>query len=172
MRLPDGSGERWAADERGGTGQARKAGDDLRRRLDRLAACHPSSPEYREMAHGEPDYREMDYGEPEYGEPEYGEPEYGEPEYDAAGTGAGRAIAEQDRQAARPGGRDGEPARRGEKPAGGPGPGRPAGWRAGDAGHRPDGGAAGGLAGRREPYRPWFTAGESPEPWFTGESGS
>lgn len=155
MRLPDGSGERRAADERGGTGPAREASDDLRRRLDRLAACHPSSPEYGEMA-----YREL-----------AGAGNYGEMEYDAAGTGAERTIDEQDRQAARPGGRDGEPASRGEKAAGRPGPGRPAGWRAGDAGHRPDGGAAGGLAGRREPYRPWFTAGESPEPWFTGESG-
>lgn len=175
MRLPDGSGERRAADERGGTGPAREASDDLRRRLDRLAACHPSSPQY-----GEPDYREPESGEPDCGEPEYGEMayrelagagNYGEMEYDAAGTGAERTIDEQDRQAARPGGRDGEPASRGEKAAGRPGPGRPAGWRAGDAGHRPDGGAAGGLAGRREPYRPWFTAGESPEPWFTGESG-
>jgi hypothetical protein len=23
--------------------------------------------------------------------------------------------------------------------------------------------------GRREPYRPWFTAGESPEPWFAAD---
>lgn len=170
MRLPDGSGERWAADERGGTGQAREASDDLRRRLDRLAACHPSSPDY-----GEIDYREPEYGEPQYGEMDYreltGAGNCGETEYDAAGAGAERAVDEQDRQAGRPGGRDGEPPRRGEKPPGAPGPGRPAGWRASDAGHRPDGGAAGGLAGRREPYRPWFTAGESPEPWFTGESG-
>jgi hypothetical protein len=171
MRRPDGSGERWTADERGGTGQARAASDDLRRRLDRLAACHPSSPDYRAMAYGEPQPGEPDSGEPGTGEPESGEPDYRETEYDAAGAGAERANDEQDRQAARPGGRDGEPASRGEKPAGALGPGRPAGWPAGDAGHRPDGGAAGGLAGRREPYRPWFTAGESPEPWFTGESG-
>ncbi|HTS95532.1 MAG TPA: hypothetical protein VMI33_02845 [Streptosporangiaceae bacterium] len=25
------------------------------------------------------------------------------------------------------------------------------------------------AAGRREPYRPWFTAGESPEPWFAAD---
>jgi hypothetical protein len=27
------------------------------------------------------------------------------------------------------------------------------------------------IDGRREPYRPWFTAGESPEPWFAADSG-
>ena len=158
MRLPDGSGERWAVDERGGTGRARPAGDDLRQRLDRLAACHPSSPDYLQTS---PDYEETsrDYEETSLG--------HRETEYDAAGAGAEPAMDEQDRQAAR----GGEPARRGEKPAGGLGPGRPAGWRTGAAAHRPDGGAAGGLAGRPEPYRPWFTAGESPEPWFTGEYG-
>jgi hypothetical protein len=129
-----------------------------------------------EMACGEPESGEMACGEPESGEMAYrelaGAGNYAETGYDDAGdAGAERALDEQDRQAARPGGRDGEPARRGEKPAAGPGPGRPAGWRDGDAGHQLDGGAAGGLAGRREPYRPWFTAGESPEPWFTGESG-
>jgi hypothetical protein len=40
-----------------------------------------------------------------------------------------------------------------------------------DAGHaRP--GRLGDLGGHgeREPYRPWFTEGESPEPWFAGEA--
>jgi hypothetical protein len=39
-----------------------------------------------------------------------------------------------------------------------------------DGGHaRP--GRLGDLGGhgQREPYRPWFTEGESPEPWFAGE---
>ncbi len=41
--------------------------------------------------------------------------------------------------------------------------------------HREPGGHrerdAGGAAapGRREPYRPWFTAGEWPEPWFAAD---
>jgi hypothetical protein len=86
---------------------------------------------------------------------------------------------------------DGEGAERADEdgwPPGQPGPdpdaGQPGG---GDAGReRPGGGDAGreqaGRAagrgrpgghgelagpGNREPYRPWFTAGESPEPWFT-----
>jgi hypothetical protein len=25
---------------------------------------------------------------------------------------------------------------------------------------------------RREPYRPWFASGESPEPWFSGDPGA
>ena len=98
MRLPEGPGERRAADERGGTGQARAAGDDLRQRLDRLAACHPSSPDYGETG-------------PDCGDtgPDY--PDCGETEYDAAG--AERAMDEQDRQVARSDRRDGEPTRRG-----------------------------------------------------------
>ena len=179
MRVPGRSGERWAAAELGGAGQVRAVGDDLRQRLDRLAACHPSSPDYGEPSpdYGElsPDYGEAspDYGEtvPDYGGPDYEGPDYEGPDYDAVGAGAERAMDEPDRQASRPERRDGEPARRGEKPAGGLGPGRPAAWRTGGAGHRPDGGAAAGLTGRPAPYRPWFTAGESPEPWFTGETG-
>jgi len=44
------------------------------------------------------------------------------------------------------------------------------GSRDADAGHAMRGGL-GELSGRgeREPYRPWFTEGESPEPWFTAE---
>jgi hypothetical protein len=39
-----------------------------------------------------------------------------------------------------------------------------------DGGHARPGGL-GDLGGRgeREPYRPWFTEGESPEPWFAAE---
>ena len=169
MRLPEGSGEGRAVDERGGTGAARAASDDLRQRLDRLAACHPSSPDYRDTA---PDYGDTaaDYAD---AVPDYRDtvPDYGETEYDVAGAGAERAMDEQDRLAARSDRRDGEPARRGDRPPGRLGPGRPAGWRPGP-GHWPDGGAASGPAGRSEPYRPWFTAGESPDPWFTGDPGT
>ena len=49
---------------------------------------------------------------------------------------------------------------------------RASGGRAGpDAWRWPDAGATGDLGGGREPYRPWFTAGESPEPWFSSEPG-
>jgi len=34
-------------------------------------------------------------------------------------------------------------------------------------GHRERDAGGAAIPGRREPYRPWFTAGESPEPWFT-----
>jgi hypothetical protein len=57
---------------------------------------------------------------------------------------------------------------------------RPADPERGQAGSRPRRGAAGSRAGEgdrhgtvpatgREPYRPWFTTGESPEPWFAGD---
>lgn len=55
--------------------------------------------------------------------------------------------------------RDGREADRGR-------PGRPDGRGGHDARSGP--GAAAG--GQREPYRPWFTAGESPEPWFNADS--
>ncbi len=120
MRVPEGPGERRAVDERGGTGQARAAGDDLRQRLDRLAACHPSSPDYRETG--------LDHEEtrPGYGDPE---PEYGDmgPDYDPAGAGAGRALDAPDRQAARSDGRDGEPGQAGPGTGGRPRPGTPGG---------------------------------------------
>jgi hypothetical protein len=139
--------------------------DDLRRRLERLSAGHPSSPQYGKLEYGEG--REYEEGR-EYGERDYEAlGESGETEH-AAGAGAEQAADEQDRL----GGRGGEPGRRGQQPASRPGPGHPAGWRPGDAGRRPDGGPAGGRAGTREPYRPWFTTGESPEPWFTSEPGA
>ena len=171
MRLPDGSAERGALDERSETGQARGASDVLRQRLDRLAACHPSSPDYGELEHG----GRRESGEMERrGPADSGGTAYGNRESEAPGTAADRAADEQDRQVGRPGSRPGsrrgEQAGRDEKTVGRPGAGDRTGWRAGDAG-APDGGGAGGLGGGPESYRPWFTAGESPEPWFTAESG-
>jgi hypothetical protein len=164
MRLPDRPGERGALDERSGTGQARGAADELRQRLDRLAACHPSSPDYEACHPSSPDHEETGCGTlAESGEMERGEtPEYGD-DLKREGKLAGREgeLA----------GREGKLAGRDNGRADRPGAGRPAGWRAGDAERRLDGGAAGGLGGGGEPYRPWFTAGESPEPWFTSDSG-
>jgi hypothetical protein len=42
--------------------------------------------------------------------------------------------------------------------------GEPGGYRECDA-------ERGAVPGRREPYRPWFTAGESPQPWFAADPG-
>jgi hypothetical protein len=66
------------------------------------------------------------------------------------------------------------------EPSGEPGADPDAGRRAGDEeGHlrrEPTAGRAGPVghgdlakADGREPYRPWFTAGESPEPWFAAD---
>ena len=38
-------------------------------------------------------------------------------------------------------------------------------------GHREHDPGSGAVPGRREPYRPWFTAGESPQPWFAADAG-
>jgi hypothetical protein len=150
MRSADWASERAAFDDRGGATRVGGPGEDLRQRLGRLPPGHPSSAGYDELQSGRPSsagYEELPSGlagdEPEYAGLE------------------------------RP---DDEPADRpsAEKPAAGPGrprPGRP--WAERQPG-QPDAGpawGAGGLAGRKEPYRPWFTAGESPEPWFTAEPG-
>ena len=39
------------------------------------------------------------------------------------------------------------------------------------SGHRERDAGRGAVPGRREPYRPWFTAGESPQPWFAADPG-
>jgi hypothetical protein len=171
MRLPDRPGERGALDERSGTGQARGAAGELRQRLDRLAACHPSSPDYEACRQSSPDHEETGCGTlaesgemetPENGDDQKREGEVAGREGELAGREGGLAGREGELA-----GRESEVAGRGNGRADRPGAGRPAGWRAGDAERRLDGGAAGG----RERYRPWFTAGESPEPWFTSDSG-
>jgi hypothetical protein len=65
-------------------------------------------------------------------------------------------AADQDRAGER-----GSPGWRGVKDDGAGRPREPGGHRERDAGPL--------LPGRREPYRPWFTAGEQPEPWFAAD---
>ncbi len=79
----------------------------------------------------------------------------------------------------RPGGEGEGRAEQGRADQGRAGEGGSPAWRGvtdNEAGrHREPGGHrerdAGGAAapGRREPYRPWFTAGEWPEPWFAAD---
>jgi hypothetical protein len=122
---------------------------ELRRRLERLPEGHPSRPD-------------------------------DDPDATAVENLAGENAADDDLAE----GRGGLPGRReaagSERPDTGradPGDGKPLdaqrrvqGSRGADAGHAKPGGL-GELSGRgeREPYRPWFTEGESPEPWFTAE---
>jgi hypothetical protein len=162
MRRPDGPGEHRALDE--GAARARAAYDDLRQRLERLSACHPSSPDYAEPGYSATEYGQTGYAETGYAETGYAETGYAETDY-AETDYAGREYGE-------PG-----PGERPE-PGGDKAPGsgdrasgkRPHRELAEPGEHRP-GAGLGGPAGRREPYRPWFTTGESPEPWFTAESG-
>jgi hypothetical protein len=142
----------------------RGALDDLRDRLARLPASHPSAPGYRDWpgGPGEPDPPEGD--EPESGEPESDEPGGYEPEVgddrpddvdgpDEVDEPGGDGVTDR----AAPAGPEAE-RRAGTQ--------RPAGWR------RPDGAAAAHLpvggTGDRGPYRPWFS-GEPPRPWFSGD---
>jgi len=116
--------------------------EELRRRLERLPEGHPSRPD------GDPDATAVgelaDTGAADKDLEDEGRGQPGRPE--PAGTG--RADP-----------RDGnDPQRRVRGPGGA------------DAGHGKPGGLGDlGGQGEREPYRPWFTEGESPEPWFTVE---
>jgi len=119
MRWTDLPPDREPADA-GASRQSRGEWEDLRQRLERLPAGHPSRPEAGE------------------------------------GEGGDAPVDE--------GGEDDAVAERGSSEAGGHA-GRDGGGRRASR----DGGRA--AAGRREPYRPWFTAGESPEPWFAAGAG-
>ena len=111
MRWTDLPADREPADA-GASWQPRGEWEDLRQRLERLPAGHPSRPEA-------PSTPEADEGEGD-------------------GAASGRGSADEAGQVRRDG----------------------AGRRAaGDLGKAT-------AAGRGEPYRPWFTAGESPQPWF------
>jgi len=123
--------------------------EELRRRLERLPEGHPSRPDddadataAAELA-GE-DAAGKDQAEERAGLRERPEPAGSErPDTGRAEPGDGKPL-------------DGQRRVEGSKGA--------------DAGHaKPAGlGEIGGRGGR-DPYRPWFTGGEAPEPWFTAE---
>jgi hypothetical protein len=123
--------------------------EELRRRLERLPEGHPSRPDddadptaVEELA-GE-DAADKDLAEGRGGLPERREPsDSGRPDSGRAPPGEAKPLDAQRRVQ---------------------------GSRSADAGHAKPGGL-GELSGHgeREPYRPWFTGGESPEPWFTAE---
>ena len=116
--------------------------DDLRQRLERLPAGHPSSPDDEgDATDALADDALADAGRADAGRAEEG------------GAGEGRAVEGDDHPAERDG-RTG-PDRRGRVD----GPAAPGGYEAG---------RALGLD-RREPYQPWFASGESPEPWFSAD---
>jgi hypothetical protein len=120
--------------------------EDLRRRLERLPAGHPSAPDDRDDAAADG----ADAGWAEDSRADEGR----------AGRGSADEAGE---QPAERGGRA-EPDRR-ARPEGST---RPEGQARPEGSTRPEGQEARRSAGldRREPYRPWFTSGESPDPWF------
>lgn len=144
-----------------GDGRAREPAellDQLRERLDRLAANHPSAP--RETAGldpaGEQDWREQ----PEQAE----QPESAaEPEERPEADGPEQRVdgAAPDGAQAPAGGQD---ALRADSPA-----------QAGPAGGQGGGARLDlnlGQQGQGDAYRPWFMTGDSAEPWFAAGDGA
>jgi hypothetical protein len=116
--------------------------EDLRQRLERLPAGHPSSPDDQDLAYAD--------------RAEDGRADEDRAEEGRVGEGRadeGRADEGGDRSAGR-GGRTGPEWR--ARPDGPAGPGGPEAGRALGA-------------DRREPYQPWFASGQSPEPWFSAD---
>jgi hypothetical protein len=115
--------------------------DDLRQRLERLPAGHPSSPHDSLPDDGDgPD--DGDWPGDAGSRPGPAESEPAETDDQEADPDTGRAT----RGPHAEGHRGGSPDRHDGR------------WAA--------------LPGQREPYRPWFTAGESPEPWFYPDPGA
>ena len=155
MRWTDLPPDRGPADG-GGAAASRGEWDDLRRRLERLPPGHPSRPG------DEGEIRAQDGlpGQSQADDEGEAQADDGRPDRSQADD-EGEDQAE-DRQADQ--GRPGErasPAWRGVRDDEAGRPREPGGHRERDAGPL--------LPGRREPYRPWFTEGEPPEPWFAAE---
>jgi hypothetical protein len=135
MRWTDLPADSGAADA-GVSGLGRSEWQQLRQRLERLPAGHPSAPDDDGPPAEEPD-EDGSQGEALDGDP-----------------GSAEAADGHDRD----GGRPADPGRgeRSARPARPHGSSRPGG---GDT-------QAAGALGRAEPYRPWFASGDSAEPWF------
>jgi hypothetical protein len=119
----------------------RGAWEDLRQRLERLPAGHPSAP----GDEGDAAENAADAGWPGEGR---------------AGDGRGRADQTGDRRASR------------SARSGADGRATPDGSAGHEAGHEARRTAGLDRLGQREPYRPWFTSGESPDPWFWEDPGA
>jgi hypothetical protein len=154
MRTNDAPGERGALADAGAAGRRPDGGaGDLRQRLAEMRASHPSSPRYGDRDGG----------------PDAGDGwRDGNGESDGAGE-PGAAAGDGDRDGANRGAAEGDsgglPGPEGARPRGRPGaPGHASPGHASP--EHAETGAPGPLGGS-EPYRPWFSSGESLEPWFT-----
>jgi hypothetical protein len=159
MRWTDLPADRGSVDA-GASVLARGEWDDLRRRLEQLPPGHPS----RLDGEGRVDQAAD-------GEGWVDQATDGEGRVDQAAAGEGRVDQATGGHGGDADGRRGGPDPDPERgPQGNHGDSRER--HAGDTGPARPGGP-GDLAGlgRREPYRPWFTAGESPEPWFAADPG-
>jgi hypothetical protein len=127
MRWTDLPRDREPADDREGPVVQRGEWEDLKQRLERLPAGHPS---WLDRA----DHADEDWADD------------GRADEDRADDDRADEVGDQ---------RAGLSGRTGpDRPARLPGR-HEAGWAPGP--------------GRREPYRPWFVSGDSPEPWFYGD---
>ena len=137
MRRTDLPPDSWPADGRA-SALSHGEWDELRRRLERLPDGHPSRPDGYPDATAVEGFADEDLADKNLADE------------DLADEGSGRPGPIDPR--------DGKPV---DRQCGARSPASP------DAGHAKLGGL-GDLGGRggREPYRPWFTEGESPEPWF------
>jgi hypothetical protein len=163
LGMRDNRGMRGDRPEPGGT--RRDPLGDLRERLARLPAGHPSSPDYRpaqesggEGARGEASDRGEagDRGEAELlarGDEGLAGDDEGLAGVDEA---AGEGTADREREADRP-------HRRGAA--------RPEGGGLNRPGQSPSRPPDSGLSQGGEPYRPWFSPGDEPELWFSPDSG-
>jgi hypothetical protein len=158
MRWTDLPPDHGPADA-GGAVLSRGEWDDLRRRLERLPPGHPSRP----GGEGEAQVQDGRAGQSladradDEGEAQAEDGRADQGQADRADDEGEAQARDGQADQARPGER-GSPAWSGVMDSDAGRPREPGGHRERDAGPM--------IPGRREPYRPWFTAGESPEPWF------